>query len=417
MKKLQEGALKTDNSPYSAEEIKAHNEFVDLVQTAVKEETAGLITKEQHDSAIETAIKAATEPMQKELTKLYDAAVKQGTIISQLKNGGAESKPESLQKQLEQHIGALRAIKGTRGSAEFVVKTEYTRASVTSNPMGMMLPDIGTIGGPKLGLFSIFPQLPIGPESNGIIRYIDQTLGTKNAAATAESSNYAESAITFQGYTLPIEKIGSTIPITDEVFRHTARLAAEIELFMQTDVAAAVESNLAVGDGNTPNLKGVYTSATAFTAASASIVDPTIYDLLVKMQEDITGNATYGGKYMPDVAIMNISDINKMKLKKDLNNNYLIPPFASRDGKNINGLTVIESPFIAANTLVMGDRRFARIYTDGEIELGFNYVGSDWKQDVITMKARRFLALLVRNVDATGWRKSTDITADVAAIA
>jgi HK97 family phage major capsid protein len=416
MKKLQEGALKADNTPYSAEEIKTNNEFVELVQTAVKEETAGLITKEQHIEAVDNAIKVATEPMQKELKKLYDAAIKQGLELSTIKGNGSVKDMLTIEKQLDPHIDTLRAMKGNKGSHDFVIKTEYTRASVTSNPMGYMLPEIGLIGGPKLGLFAVFPTVAIGPESNGVIRYIDQTLGTKNAAATAESATYNESAITFQGYTLPIEKIGSTIPITDEVFRHTARLADEIGLFMQTDVAAAVESNLAVGDGNTPNLKGVYTSATAYTASAAGVQDANIFDLLVKMSEDITGNITYGGKYMPDVAIMNISDINKMKLKKDANNNYIIPPFVSADGKQVNGITIIESPFIAANTLVMGDRRFARIYTDGEVEVGFNYVASDWKQDVITMKARRFLALLVRTVDATGWRKSTDIDADLATI-
>lgn len=419
MKKLQEGALKADNSPYSAEEIKAHNEFVDLVQTAVKEETAGLITKEQHDSAIETAIKAATEPMQKELTKLYEAAIKQGTAISQLKNGIGKEEAETIEKQLEANAEILKQIANSKGTMKhtMVLKTEYTRASVTSNPMGMMLPEIGQIGSPRLGLFDLFPKIQVSPESNGIVRYIDWTTATRNAAARAESAAYPESVATFQGYELALRKIGDSIPITEEAMRFTKQLASEIELFLQTNVAVAVESNLATGDGNSPNLKGVYTSATAYTAASAGITDPNIYDLIVKMQEDITGSTVYGAKYMPDVAIMNISDINKMKLKKDLNNNYIIPPFVTRDGKNVNGITVVENPFITANTMVLGDKRFARIYTDGQLELGFNYVNADYLQDVVTMKARRFLALLVRDCDATGWRKSTDITADVAAIA
>lgn len=423
MEKLQPGAKKADGTAFSPEEIADHNQFIDTVQAAVKEEMVGMITKEESEAIVAKAIAEATEPMKKEYEKLYKSANKQGEEITKMKlEAAAGNKPEAfdIEKQLHIHKDALQqffATKGKSGSLNIILKTEYTRASVTSNPMGMMLPEIGLVGAPKIGLYEFFSKIPVGPESNGVVRYLDQTTQTRAAATRAESAAYPESAIAFQGYTLPIEKIGDSIPVTDETFRHTARLAAEIEMFLQTNVALAVESNLATGDGTTPNLKGVYTSATAYTAPAAGLTDPNIYDLIVKMQEDITGNTTYGGKYMPDFALMNITDINAMKLKKDANNNYIIPPFASRDGRQVNGITVIESPFITANTMVLGDKRFARIYTDGEIELGAAYVASDWLQDVVSLKARRYLALLIRTIDATGFRKSSDIGADVLTLA
>lgn len=417
MSKLQAGAVKENGTPYTLEEIKSHNDFVDLVQTAVKEQTANMISKEEADAAIENATKGLTNELQEKYNKLYEAAIKQGQTLANLRAQGApQSEIQSMQKQLMDRKDELNKSVATKSNHNFILKTEYARTGVTSNPMGMMLPEIGIIGAPKLGLYDIFPKISVDPESNGVVRYIDQTTGTRNAAAVAESAAYVESAIAFTGYSLNLQKIGGTIPITEEVLRYTSRLHREIELLMQTDVMMAVESNLATGNNTPPNLNGIYTAATTYTASAAGVVDCTIYDLLVKMSEDITGNTTYGGKYTPDFAIMNISDINKMRLKKDANNQYVIPPFASQDGKNVAGITVIESPFITANTLVMGDRRFARIYEEGTLEQAYNYVNADFLQDVITLKLRKFLALLVRNADATGFRKCTDIATDMATL-
>lgn len=185
-------------------------------------------------------------------------------------------------------------------------------------------------------------------------------------------------------------------------------------MFLATNVRHAIETELATGDGSTPNLNGVYTAATAYTAAAAGIVDSSIYDLLIKMAEDITGSTTYGGKYQPDFAIMNITDINKMRLKKDANYNYVIPPFASRDGGVVAGMRVIESPYITANTMVMGDSRFVRIYEDGGYELAFGYnETTDFAKRLLTMRAFKYMGQLIRAVDATGLRKSSDIDADL----
>ena len=66
---------------------------------------------------------------------------------------------------------------------------------------------------------------------------------------------------------------------------------------------------------------------------------------------------------------MNITDINKMKLKKDANENYIIPPFVSRDGKEASGMFVLEDNDIVANTMVIGDSRYASSYEKAGIVL------------------------------------------------
>ena len=109
---------------------------------------------------------------------------------------------------------------------------------------------------------------------------------------------------------------------------------------------------------------------------------------------------------------------NKMKLKKDVNNNYIIAPFASANGQMVSGITVIESNVVTANTFVLGDSRFGKIYelsTGYEVEIG--YVNDQFTKDLMTMKASKREGLLIRTADEGGFLKCTDINAALITLA
>ena len=108
---------------------------------------------------------------------------------------------------------------------------------------------------------------------------------------------------------------------------------------------------------------------------------------------------------------------NKMKLKKDANNNYVMPPFVSRDGGSVSGITIIEANIIPANTMVVGDNRFARIYEKGGVEMSKGYSGTQFVEDEMTLKARKRLAFLIRSADKGGFKKVTSISAALVTLA
>jgi hypothetical protein len=114
---------------------------------------------------------------------------------------------------------------------------------------------------------------------------------------------------------------------------------------------------------------------------------------------------------------MNLTDINKMKLKKDANNNYMLPPFVDRSGNVVDGLTIVEDNTVVANTMFMGDSRFARIYERTGLDLAQGLVGSQFIEDAITLKVRKRMAFLIREVDKTGFLQVTDITAALVTLA
>jgi len=370
-------------------------------QEATNKQIADAIVKA--NEAFEAKFKDANE----QIAKLKENA----TVIE-------KSKVVGLKDELEANKAVLKEIAGKISNKEVVIKALSNRASVANNEQAYDLPDIGQLATRKLSMYDIFPKLTIGDgNNNGVIRYYDWDEATiaRAAAAVAEGAVFPESTAKFKRGSVTIQKIGDTLPVTEEFFEDAQMFAAELGMFLDTNVALEVDRQLALGDGTGNTITGLVASVDAYVPAAAGIADASIYDLLVKVSESITAGG--GSKYMPNFAVMNIADINKMKLKKDANNNYVMPPFVTRDGASVSGITVIEANIIAANTLVLGDNRFARIYEKGGVEMSKGYSGTQFVEDEMTLKARKRMAFLIRAADKGGFKKVTSISAALVTLA
>ncbi len=114
---------------------------------------------------------------------------------------------------------------------------------------------------------------------------------------------------------------------------------------------------------------------------------------------------------------MNLIDINRMKLEKDGNDNYVLPPFYDASGNKVDGLSIIEDNTVTANTMVIGDRKFGRIYERTGYEITKGLVADQFIEDEETLKVRKRLTFLIREVDKTGFLKITDIDAALVTLA
>lgn len=408
------------------ESIKEYSAETQEICKAVRQQTLKTVKdiqmnfdleKTQIDEKI-NALKAQFSENQAATSVLEDILVKHGNTLKGIKMNQSQQQAfmsfnESIKAALDEKANELKSIRKGQELEGITLKTNYTRSSVTSSTQAQRLDGYGLMGFKKPVMYDVFPKVTVGAESNGTIRYIDQSTATRNAAAVAEAGAFPESAVVWTEYTLTLEKIGDSIPISEEAVKDTSRLAGEVERFLALNVDLKINTDLTVGSGSTPTIKGLYTYAPTYTATAAGIDKCNIYDLLVKMKETI--NASYGGKYTANFAMMNCVDINKMKLAKDLNYNYVQPPFAN-GVLQVDGLTIIENNDMAANTCVVGDSRFGTIYELEGYSLSVGYSGTQFKEDLMTLKARKRLALLIRTADQTGFLKSTDITTDCATL-
>jgi hypothetical protein len=384
--------------------------------TITKEEAQAIVNQIKGD--LEKANGETADDLRKSIKGLEDILQKQGDVLNEIKlQGGNVSIAKSLLQVVKENEEQLKASTKKNNPHEFEIKADTLRSSITGNAAAQDLTDIGQLATRQLTVYDIFRKVPVSKDRNGTVRYVDWDQATivRAAAAIAEGGNFPSSTAKWQVYTINLEKIGDSIPMSEEFMYDASTFASELENFLKVNVAIKVDTDLISGDGNSPNLKGLLNQVSAYAPAAAGITDASLYDLIVKVREAIT--KPYGSKYSPNVALMNITDINRMKLKKDANNNYILPPFFDKAGNVVDGVTVIECNSITANQAVIGDSRYGAIYEEPGVTVQTGFATGDFESDMMTIKARRRMQLLIRQVDKTGWLKVTDIDAAIATLA
>lgn len=370
--------------------------------------------QKQHQDAIDAAVKTTKEEMQVIIDKAKEDITELALQVKGIEaKGGTSSLESELSKELKEKKEAIRSIaKGAK--EEITVKANTLRASIATNPHDLLIDGIGQLQRVKRSLYDIFRKIPVAKGNhNGTIAYVDWDEATtvKAAAMVAEGAAFPESTAKFKGYTLQLQKIGDTLPVSEEFFEDEMLAAAELDMFLETNVNDVIDTQIVTGDGTGSNLKGLISSTPAYVPVASGITDANIYDLVAKVSESIT--SVGGAKYNPDFVAMNIADINKLKLKKDTTNNYV---FNFNDPR-IGSMNIIEDNHVTANTMYVGDSRFARIYEMGGVVLSEGYTGSQFTSDMLTLKARKRMAFLIRTVDQTGFRKVTSISAALVTLA
>jgi hypothetical protein len=396
-------ALNTENANSIREEIKSGSEEI------VKE--MKLEMSEMYNEQFETLNKA--------LRQAVEAQKTQGLALQGLMEKGNGGESSDMKKEFETVKDQIIKIgKGTQQGA-IELKAITNVASVATNTAGYDIPDVGQLATAERNAYSIFPKLRISDNQNirKTINYWDWDEATtvRSAAMVAEGGTFPESTATWKQYTMPIQKIGDTLTVSEEFMEDEQMFYAELGMFVRTNVEIIQNSQIITGDGTGNNLSGLVTVAPDYVPAASGISDASIYDLIVKLRESIS--TTGGAKYRVNFALMNISDINKMKLKKDANENYIMPPFVDRSGTVVDGLTIVEDNSVVANTMYVGDTRFARIYERVGYEVASMPVGTQFVEDAVTIKVRKRMAFLIRTVDRTGFKRVTSISAALTTLA
>lgn len=373
-------------------------------------------TKAQIDAAID-AFKAANPiPAAVELPISKEEVTEIKETLNQLKesNGDSVVKVVSIAKQLKENKEKIKQLATSKagGSEEVVIKADTVWASIATNNHYLQVNNIGQLGTKLPGLYDICAKITVGKGNHqGTIAYTDwdEASIVRSAAAVAENTAFAESTAKFKGYTLALRKIGDTLPVSEEFFEDEELAASQLNDFLTINVATARDTELVTGDNTGQHLNGLMNSTSAYVAAAAGILNANIYDLIVKMRTAIS--TTRGSKYREFKAVMNQSTADKLVLAKDLNGNYQFDT-----NHPIWNMIAIDNN-MANDAMVVGDFRFAKIYEMGGIALSSGHgTTGQFEEDMMILKARLRLAFLIRAADATGFLKSTTVTADIATI-
>jgi hypothetical protein len=394
----------------------------EATKAAIEAATKGLITTDQLASKLEAC--GITDKSIKDLTT---AVEKQGIELAKIISGKTEkfeSVKDLVHKQITDNAQAIKALaESNNGTVKFKVdKTLVQRSSVSDNRMGYREAGIGVLPHKGLVFENLWPTVTLSEadlkESNGVIYYMDQLAKTRNAAPVAEGTTKPEAAITFIDKIAKLEVIANHIPVTKQAYRHLGFMAGEVDTLLRENLALTRDTQLYRGNGTSPNLKGVVTSASALVLANLpsyqKLIEANLYDLIANLVVYISNNKK--SKYRANVVTMNPADVLKYKLAKAVDGHYILPPFVSADAMRIDNVQVVESSEVDVNTLVIGDFTKGRIYRSESVNITMGLISNQFIENKWTILAEEEMMLLIRDVDADAYVKVTDIDAAINAL-
>lgn len=372
------------------------------------------------------------------ITNLHQVVVKHGQELNKIikeERGGGKSIKTLDEILVEKHEALKDLSSGKEKSLKFRVNAEkatMSSTSVTGSSLSYREPSIGQLAAPNTVFDRVFRTVNLTEQelaaSNGVITYLDVTAETNSAAETAETddqtvgaNNKPQSSMTWQEYSANLRVIADTIPVTRNAYRHLGFMASEIDRVLRKNQAQRKDLQIYKGDGIAPNIKGIYTYTTAVTLANMpryqQIVNPNIADLCFDLSVYVSNKSDGTGaqsKYAPNVIFINPADALKFMVK-GADGHYVLPPFLQQNGK-VGNLTIVESPKVALNTLMVGDASYGTIYQAEDVVIEMGLVNDQFLKNQWTIRAEQELCFLQRNADLGAFTKVTDITAAITAL-
>lgn len=240
--------------------------------------------------------------------------------------------------------------KTVREHLEF--KTTVTSSAVGFPTYGVMPYDQDTgIVLPARTQPAVRSVLPSRPTSFGEIMWVKVNAGMARASMQTEGSAKAEQAITFTTDSEAVRTVANWIPATKQVLADWSELGGFLQSELIFAVNAEEDYQLLFGDGNAPNLNGVYTQATAFDTTLLNATNGwTKQDIVARAIQQVA----VANEVEPTFVLMNPKDWWDIVLTKDSNKQYMIGGPQSAVGRNLWGLTVVPTTRMTSGTFLVG---------------------------------------------------------------
>jgi HK97 family phage major capsid protein len=190
--------------------------------------------------------------------------------------------------------------------------------------------------------------IPMDPITQAAYVYMEETTFTNNAAEAAEAGTYGEAALVLTQQTSTVRKVGVWIPVTDEQLEDVDGITAYLNRRLPFMVRQRLDSQILVGNGTAPNLRGINNVVGIQTQAKgADPVPDAVYKGMTKVR--VTGRA------MPSAAIFHPNDWQDVRLLRTADGIYIWGNPSESGPERIWGIQVVQSDAQTENTAVVGD--------------------------------------------------------------
>jgi len=212
-----------------------------------------------------------------------------------------------------------------------------------------------------------------------------ETTFTNSADDIAESvqgtlSAYPESALVAQNVTVPMRKVATFIPVTDEQLSDFDGMAAYLDSRLAYMVKAKFEGQLIAGDGVSPNMQGMLNVSGIQTQAKGSdSVPDAIYKAITKVRVNAFVEPTH--------ILMHPNDFQDVRILQSTTGQYLWDNMTVPGASTFYGMPIILSTAVTEGTSIVLDLNQCVAMIRQGVDVQVGYANADFTNGMKSVRA------------------------------
>jgi len=327
-------------------------------------------------------------------------------------------KAESFIESIVGKAAELRAQYKEKGKGvlELTLKQPVNMGITTTTGTGVVPPDRepGISYAPKRRPVMLETILS-GTTTSNVVEWIEKVTEEGAPAFRREFETYPKRSWGSVTRSLTVKKITVLAEFSKEIVDDVDLFQAELRRDLVEQLQLVLDNEIlrgTQGDPGEAGLKGLSEYAQAWNNGTLRVPNPTIYDVIA-----VAINQIEEEHHFPTVILMRPSTALAMKLAKDGQGNYVMPPFASANGTSIEGVAVVTNTLLGANELLIMDGTKAQYLTkqNWQIEMS-NSHASNFAQGMLAVTLTGRGVLKVKNTDTRAFVHVANVNTAITAL-
>lgn len=194
----------------------------------------------------------------------------------------------------------------------------------------------------------VVDALPQTTTTMSTVVYMEETTFVNNAAETTEGSQYAEAQLALTERSSEVRKVAVFLPVTDELFEDEPRARAYVDNRLPFMLRQRLDSQILVGNGTAPNLRGTENvTGIQSQALGSDPIPDAIYKCMRMIRDD--------GFAEPSHLFIRAAKWEGVRLLRTADGIYIWGHPSAPGPTTIWGVPVIETNAPTATKAVIGD--------------------------------------------------------------